>query len=303
MVVQVSACKVLNLLLPQIQHKVASDPSQPVFIGVSGLQGSGKSTWAHAIVALLSTEHNLNAITVSLDDFYLTHAQLIRLRDENPENRLFRTRGQPGTHDEQLASRFFDAMKGGRKGTEPVRIPMFDKSRFDGEGDRVPEEQWPVVESAVQVVVFEGWCVGFQPISEDDLSMKLKEASESPVSLTNTLPMHHIEHLLELNRNLTRYCRSFMGPDSFDCFIHLDTEKLENVYMWRSQQEHTLIQTKGTGMGDEQVEEFIQGYMPSYEMYLGRLRKGLFVGKENGEGRHVRVVFGKEREILDMQVL
>ena len=94
---------VLDLMLPHILKKIDAG-QQPVIIGLTGLQGSGKSTWASCIVDTLQTKHKLRATQVSLDDFYLPHDGLVKLQIQNSNNKLLRTRGQPGTHDEELAA-------------------------------------------------------------------------------------------------------------------------------------------------------------------------------------------------------
>lgn len=280
----------LDKLLPKIKDR-HQESSRPIILGITGLQGSGKSTWASKIVGILSSEHHLHTITISLDDLYKTHDDLITQRDQDPQNKLYRTRGQPGTHDEQLARRFFKDLKE-YDGNGELKIPSFDKSKFNGEGDRAPESEWPTMTRKPDVVVFEGWCVGFQPLPVASVEEKhaLALSGKLPV---NTPAQHQLPHLLEVNENLKRYCDAFMGPQYFDFFIHIDTDDLHNVYTWRLQQEHKMIETKGSGMSDDQVRAFVDGYMPSYEVYLDKLRQGFFEEK----GRMVRVVLDKERRV------
>lgn len=280
----------LDILLPKIKEQRNSS-AKPVVLGITGLQGSGKSTWAVGIVEILTSEHQLHTITVSLDDFYKTHDGLVSQRDQHPRNRLYRVRGQPGTHDEQLAARFFEELEA-FSGEGELRIPSFDKSQFNGEGDRAPVSEWHSVSRKPDVVVFEGWCVGFQPLSKSAVEEKhsLALAGKLPV---NTPAQHQLSHLLEVNDNLKRYCDAFMGPGHFDFFVHIDTSDLHNVYTWRLEQEHKMIAAKGSGMSDEQVRAFIDGYMPSYEIYLDTLRQGLFKDK----GRMVRVVLDRQRSV------
>jgi len=52
-------------------------------------------------------------------------------------------------------------------------------------------------------------------------------------------------------------------------------------------------------MSNEQVRAFIDGYMPSYEIYLDNLREGLFPEK----GRMVRVELDKDRRIEKIEEL
>ncbi|KAF1922015.1 P-loop containing nucleoside triphosphate hydrolase protein [Ampelomyces quisqualis] len=282
--------RVLDIFLPKIRNKHEKSPD-PIILGISGLQGSGKSTWASKIVDTLTSQHQLYTINISLDDLYKTHDDLVAQRDQDIENKLYRTRGQPGTHEEQLGAKFFEELRNYR-GEGELKIPSFDKSKFNGEGDRAPESGWPNISRKPDVVVFEGWCVGFQALSASAVEERYKLALEGKLPI-NTPAHHQLKHLLDVNDNLKRYCDMFMGPQHFDFFIHIDTNDLRNVYTWRLQQEHKMIEAKGSGMSDEQVRAFIDGYMPSYEVYLDKLREGLFQEK----GRMVRVELNKSRNI------
>ncbi|CAO2653244.1 Nn.00g026550.m01.CDS01 [Neocucurbitaria sp. VM-36] len=288
--------RTLEVLVPKF-HTYKSPSHQPIVLGITGLQGSGKSTWATGIVNVLYDQYNLRAITLSLDDLYKTHDDLIAQKDKDPANKLYQKRGQPGTHDEQLAAKFFSELQKWDGSTE-LKIPSFDKSKFNGEGDRAPICEWPRVQGKVDVIVFEGWCVGFQALSEDAVRSKHEAAAASGVddgleSIT-TLSNHQLTHLQEMNQSLRRYNDTFMGPQHFDFLIHLDTDDLKNVYRWRLQQEHAMIKTKGSGMADNEVRAFVRGYMPGYELYLNELRRGFF---GSGSGRQIRVVMGRERTV------
>ena len=279
---------VLEHVIPLIQEKVRTqshgESYRPFILGVTGLQGmssapassctyqtyiyltgSGKSHLASALVKELCEKHKYNAIEVSLDDFYLPHKERQALRKDNPENKLLRARGQPGTHDTLLAKNFFEQFQ---KPGSDIWIPSFDKSQFQGDGDRAPRDQWRTVKGPVDVVIFEGWCVGFRPIEKEAVEKKQQEAVQirsstrgsqgSPESdySTSTLADHDVSHLLWVNEQLGNYNRGFMGPQNFDFFVHLDTDDLANVYIWRTQQEHALLEKKGSGMTDEQVVKF-----------------------------------------------
>ncbi|KAJ4303345.1 hypothetical protein N0V90_002238 [Kalmusia sp. IMI 367209] len=301
---EASIQRTLDILVPKFHAHKERSP-HPIILGITGLQGSGKSTWAAGIVKTLSSEHNLQAITVSLDDFYHTHSNLVARRELDPENKLYRTRGQPGTHDEQLAQetlqalRFWDDVS-----TKGVNIPSFDKSKFNGEGDRTPQSTWPHCPLRPDVVVFEGWCVGFQSLPEATLQSKHEAAKAAPVDENPdciiTLPDHQLSHLEEINSHLKRYNETFMGPQNFDFFVHLDTKDLRNVYRWRLQQEHAMLRIKGEGMSDDGVRAFVRGYMPAYELYLEGLRDGFF---GSGSERHIRVLMDRERGVEKVEVI
>lgn len=63
-----------------------------------------------------------------------------------------------------------------------MRIPAYDKSAHAGQGDRAEDASWEVVnqesEGTVDVVLFEGWCVGFRALENRELERKWKEAVE-----------------------------------------------------------------------------------------------------------------------------
>lgn len=48
-----------------------------------------------------------------------------------------------------------------------MRVPRYDKSAHGGKGDRVPPALWGVEGGGWDVVVLEGWCVGFMPVGEE----------------------------------------------------------------------------------------------------------------------------------------
>jgi len=227
-------------------------------LAVTGLQGSGKSTWSSKIVEAIRAL-GLAAQTISLDDLYLPHEGLVKLRESHPNNTLLRTRGQPGTHDINLAKWFFNQFYD--KTRHEILYPVFDKSKFDGEGDRLSESQWSR-SGPVDVLVFEGWCLGFQPLSSAELeyawktSKKYLAEHESTDLSVHTVAEHSLSDIFYVNDQLETYCETFMGPQHWDFLVHLDTDDLQNVYTWRLQQEHDMRGVKGMGMTDDMVIDF-----------------------------------------------
>jgi D-glycerate 3-kinase len=129
----------------------------PVVVGINGAQGSGKTTLCKFLEVLL-VEHNQRAATLSIDDLYLTRAERQRLaREVHP---LLATRGVPGTHDTALGLALIEDFRAGRD----LDLPRFDKSV----DDRAPEPER--VEGPLQVLLFEGWCLGAAPQDEAALA-------------------------------------------------------------------------------------------------------------------------------------
>lgn len=144
---------------------------RPLFVAVQGPQGSGKSYLSAELQKYLQAPpHSLRVVVLSIDDLYLHHEALVSLAAAHPQNILWQGRGQPGTHDVDLGVKILSALKAG---DHKVKLPQFDKSLFAGEGDRLPldDDRVVVVEQPppLDIVIFEGWCVGFHPISEDTL--------------------------------------------------------------------------------------------------------------------------------------
>ncbi len=134
---------------------------RPLVIGLCGAQGSGKSTVAAAVVEAL-TASGLAAATLSLDDLYLTRADRLALAAS--VHPLLATRGVPGTHETSLGLALFAALDRG----EAVRLPRFDKAS----DDRALESDWEPV-AGLDVLIFEGWCVGAIPQAEADLAIPI----------------------------------------------------------------------------------------------------------------------------------
>jgi D-glycerate 3-kinase len=197
-----------------------------------------------------------------------------------------------GTHDMQLARELFTALKNGT----PVRIPQYDKSAYDGQGDRVPYSQWEEVNrlghARVQVIIFEGWSVGFRALAPEEVERK-QAASRAQKSAT--LWKHRLEDLLFVNEKLREYD---VMTNMFDAFIHIDALETIYVYGWRLEQEAALRKDKGAGMTDEQVIKFVDGYYPAYELFTDALRSGVFKGPES-KGKQLRLIVGRDRKVKE----
>lgn len=127
-----------------------------------------------------------------------------------PNNPLVQHRGQPSTHDVQLGSELFDALSARKSG---LKIPSYDKSAFSGSGDRRPESEWATVnahgEPTVEVVILEGWCVGFRALSEEELVSRWKAAEHefetNPDAYNGQLGRVGLESVRFVNETLKEY--------------------------------------------------------------------------------------------------
>lgn len=261
--------------------------SQPFFIGINGVQGAGKSVLVSLLKTTLESEpYNLPTVVLSLDDFYLTHADQERLAKSHADNPLVQHRGVPGTHDLRLA---FDTFKS-LKDNKPTKIPRYNKAAFAGQGDRSLESEWENVNvdpsKPIKLVLFEGWCVGFRAISPQRLQQKYDDAVAALHS-----PKQTYRGRLAYNtpKSLTLINDALMSYDALTqqlhTFVYLKATDLQNVYKWRLQQEAGLRAKKGTAMTDAQVHKFVDGYFPAYELYSDELDRGVFGPTEAAEQR------------------
>ena len=216
-------------------------------VGISGAQGTGKSTLADFLRLTMENECGWSVATLSLDDFYLTRAQRKHLSET--VHPLLSTRGAPGTHDLELCMRSLKALEALEDGLE-LRLPRFDKA----EDDRVPAHAWPTVTGPVDLIILEGWCLGNRPQEPEALEKPINdlEAIRDPSGAWRTYVNDQLR---------TGYMQLFA---SIDRLVFLRAPDFEAVHRWRLEQEEKLALKAGEtsrGVMDEaQLAEFLQHY-------------------------------------------
>ncbi len=213
-------------------------------VGLTGGQGSGKSTISNILKIILKNGFNLNTVIFSIDDFYKTFNE--RRKMSIKVSPLFITRGVPGTHDTNL---LYDCIKNLKKSSfKSIDIPKFDKA-ID---DRLPKSSWQKIKKKPDIVIFEGWCVGVSPQKNKDLIRPI-----------NTLEKEKDKKRIwrnKVNEEIkVKYKKIFK---LIDTNIFLQVPSFKHVYKWRLLQEKKLAATsKGKKiMNKMQVKEFIMFY-------------------------------------------
>jgi D-glycerate 3-kinase len=219
---------------------------RPLVLGLCGPQGSGKSTLSLALCERLRAK-GLASVSLSLDDLYLAPEGRANLaRTIHP---LLAIRGVPGTHDVALGEQVLDDLIGGR----PTLLPRFDKADDRPRG----REHWEPVPAPVDVVIFEGWCVGARAQAASDLIAPINDLERE----RDTAGVWR-EHV---NRTLAGpYARLFA---KIHRLVLLAAPGFEVVCRWRTEQEHALARdlnaagrTEAHCLSDEQVAAFIQHF-------------------------------------------
>ncbi len=213
-------------------------------IGLTGGQGAGKSTITQVLKLILEIKYNLSVVCFSIDDFYKTLSERTSLAKN--VNKLFKTRGVPGTHDTNLINKIF--IKLTRKNFRSVFIPRFDKSR----DDRLPKKYWQKIERKPKIIIFEGWCVGARPQQNKDL---LK-----PINILEKKQDLDLKWRSRVNKELKNEYKKIFSKISM--LIFLKVPNFDCVYKWRLLQEKKLkLTSKGKKiMSPLQVREFIMYY-------------------------------------------
>lgn len=222
----------LGLQLAQARAEL----NRTLILGVLGGQGTGKSTLCK-LVKLILGDLGLTVATLSIDDIYLTYKER---QDLLKEDSSLIWRGPPGTHNIDDGMRVIDLCLSQDDQVE-IALPRFDKSLNDGAGDRIK----PEVVSKPDILLFEGWFVGVQPISEDAL-----DNPPEPI-----ITKEDKQFARKCNERLQSYVPLW---DKLDKLVVLSPEDYRLSQQWRKEAEHKMKAQGKTGKSDAEIEEFVE---------------------------------------------
>jgi bisphosphoglycerate-independent phosphoglycerate mutase len=266
----------------QVLIRRERDPETAYVLGLTGAQGSGKTTLSRILSALLRAQ-SFRTVGFSLDDLYKTHAQRKELKKSC---RYFRFRGPPGTHDVALG---LDVIRQLRRNHKDgfVRIPVFDKSLHNGDGDRLAEREWRTIRGKADIVIFEGWCVGAQAADADSLRIPINRIEASSI-----YDDHAGTFRMRINEELRHYEPLFGECDDL---IVLQVPNANSIYRWRQLQEAQLTASKGAGMQADTVRRFVDYYLPTTERYV------LPLGEDPEKGASLVLTLGEDHAIRSIK--
>jgi D-glycerate 3-kinase len=259
---------IADFYVPMAAWVAAHVTDRMLVFGLSGAQGTGKSTLAELLSRLLERLYGLRVAVFSLDDIYLTAAE--RLHRAEKFHPLLATRGVPGTHDVSLGLRTLTALRH----EKPLALPRFDKAR----DDRAAVATWPRWSGHCDVVIFEGWCVGARP--------------QRPHELRE--PINDLERLEDPTGDWRYYVNRELGGSYQALFAEVDVlmmlrpPSFEHVVEWREAQEARLRETAaGTAaMTPSEVRRFV--------MYFERLTR--FMWEEMPDRADAVVTLGDDHQ-------
>lgn len=231
---------------------------KPLVIGINGGQGTGKSTLSRILSLALQHEYGLKSAILSIDDIYLTRAERQRLaEDVHP---LLITRGVPGTHDIHLGCKLLSQLKQ----KTPCRLPVFDKA-ID---DRAPEPEWISVPKPVDIILFEGWCIGARPQDEKSLIS----------------PINRLEENEDCDLSWRSFVNDSLSSDYQTLFSHIDrlvmlkAPDFKCIQQWRTEQETKLKQslTEQSEVDAAQLKLMSPDDISRFIMHYERITRWMF---------------------------
>lgn len=216
--------------------RARAELGRPLIQGILGGQGTGKTTLA-AVLRLILEELSYSSASISLDDLYQSYTDRQQLQQLDP--RLV-WRGPPGTHDVEAGIKLLDNLRQPRP-DQTLLLPRFDKSLHEGAGDRVA----PVAIAPVDIVLFEGWFVGAQPIDERAFAAApppLQTAADRQFARDN-------------NERLKAYLPLWQRLDRLLVLYPTDYRFSKQ---WRQEAEQKMRAQGKPGMSDAEIEKFVE---------------------------------------------
>ncbi|MBE9121073.1 glycerate kinase [Tychonema sp. LEGE 07199] len=250
--------------------------NRPLIQGILGSQGTGKTTLCQVLKVILE-KMGYSTVSISLDDLYKTYADRQQLQKTDP--RLI-WRGPPGTHDIDLGIAVLDKLRGSEtselaavdnlKSDFPptdiiknIEIPRFDKSGWGGAGDRTQ----PEIICGADIVLFEGWFVGVNPVADATLNEFLA---------TEPFPISTEADCLfarDMNAKLHDYLPLW---NRLDRLMVLYPRDYRVSQVWRNQAEREMMAAGKSGMSEAEINRFVEYFWKALhpELFMQSMLEG-----------------------------
>lgn len=218
----------------------------PAMLGLSGSQGSGKSTLSALLKLGLEQLEGKRVAILALDDFYLPRAERLNLAAQ--VHPLCITRGVPGTHDIPAMLTTISRLLMARSG-DTTRWPRFDKLR----DDRADKADWFELTGRPDLIIVEGWCVGLTAdrIPSWTGPINALELADDPDGVWISWAQQQLrDHYAVLWKMM-------------DVMVGIRLPDIETVIASRLLQEQEMLAHKGpgaTGMSEAEIARFVQHY-------------------------------------------
>lgn len=230
------------------------DAKRAVCVGLSLPQYGGKRALTKPIQAGLDSLGRKCAF-ISYDDFYLTHDAQQKLASENPDNIYVAKRGPAGTHDIELGTQTLQKLINCKEG-ETVVLPKYDKSAFDGEGDRIDYEKNPekkIESGPVDLILVDSWMLGHQPV----------DAVESKAIADNA----GMEFVNEQLKNYAQW------DELYDAAVLIAASDSNTVLEWSKEEEKAKWEAGASSLSVDELKALGDRFNPCYDAYMENMAK------------------------------
>ena len=241
--------KIIKSFLIPISFWIAkkAEKKRSYIVGLSGGQGSGKTTISSIISIILRKYFKLNVFTISIDDFYKKRKERFLLSKKIHPSLM--TRGVPGTHDINMMLDFFKRIK--RKEFRSLKLPKFNKA-ID---DRYNKKLWYSIKKRPDIIIFEGWCVGAK--AEKNNTLKKSINSFEKFRDKKLIWRRYVNKQLQ-----SKYKQLY---DQLNCLLYIKSNNFSLLRKWRIKQETKLrLKNKRSNrnkiMSNKEVINFMQTY-------------------------------------------
>jgi len=243
---------------------------QTLFLGLSGAQGSGKTTIGKILKIIFKTFFKRDVLVISIDDFYKTLKERNKLAIKiHP---LFITRGVPGTHDTHSLKKFFQNVNSTK--FKKIKLPKFDKSK----DDRSENKYFYEISKKPEIIILEGWCVGAKSQSLSQI--------KKPVNILEEREDKDLIWRKYVNEKLKKEYKKIFSM--IDHFIFIKIPNFNKVLKWRFLQETKLrkkFKSHKKIMTYSEIKRFIMFYQRITLQMIKDLSKSasmvLFLGKNH----------------------
>ena len=215
----------------------------PFFIGLTGGQGSGKSTLSKNLTERLN-KNGLTTLNLCLDNFY--YSKKYREQFLSGIHPLAATRGVPGTHDIDSLYELLDKCSKHNFSTIG-KLPKFDKLVDDLD----PNKKWKVPRKFHQIIILEGWCVGVQPSFISEVPVTRWEKFNDPAGTWKSW-----------SKNCSHKYQKIW--DFLDQIILLKQENFQQVITDKIEQEKKLRKKSSLSKNERKKIEYFCGHFESW---------------------------------------
>jgi D-glycerate 3-kinase len=233
--------------------------------GILGGQGTGKTTLCQVLKLILG-KLGYSTVSISIDDLYKTYGDRQKLQKADP--RLI-WRGPPGTHDIDLGIEVLDKLRDSQTrelaavDRQKIEIPRFDKSAWGGAGDRTQ----PEIICGADIVLFEGWFVGVNPVADARLNEFLA-AAPFPISTEGDC-----QFARDMNAKLHDYLPLW---NRLDRLMVLYPPDYRISQVWRNQAEREMMAAGKSGMSEAEINRFVEYFWKALhpELFIQSMLEG-----------------------------